>query len=225
MELDKCIEKRASYRSYTDKKVSWEDLTAILNAARLAPSSGNLQNWSFIIVQKSETKEEIAKAALNQVWINQAPILIVVCSRIENIKRHYGERGKVLYSIQNCAAAINIILLKATDLGLASCWINAFDEEAVKRLLKVPLGVRPQALITIGYSNDKVEKQKRYDLDILTHFEEWNGKRTEGLFPLKQHQQEIKDSISETTEVGKGIFSRILSKFKKSKTKEPINKT
>ncbi len=214
MELDQCIEKRASYRSYNDKKVAWEDLIAILNAARLAPSSGNLQNWSFIVVQKTELKEEITKSALNQNWINQAPVLVIVCSRLENIKRHYGERGEILYSIQNCASAVNNMLLKATDLGIASCWINAFDEDAVKRILKVPLGVRPQAIITLGYSNEKIEKLKRYELDLLIHFEEWNGKKSEGIFPLKQHKQEIQENISNTATKEKGFFSKLISKLK-----------
>jgi len=147
MQLDECIEKRASSRAYNDKKVSWEDLATILNAARMAPSSGNMQNWSFIIVEKQNIKEQITTAAMNQVWINQAPIVLVVCSRLENIKRHYGERGEKLYAIQNCAAAIGNILLKATDLGIASCWINAFDEEAIIRILKIPGAVRPQAIM------------------------------------------------------------------------------
>jgi nitroreductase len=217
MELDECIEKRASYRSYNDKKVAWEDLVAILNAARLAPSSGNLQNWSFIIIQKPELKEEIAKSALNQNWMIQAPVLIVVCSRLENIKRHYGERGEMLYSIQNCASAVNNILLKATDLGIASCWINSFDEDVIKRILKVPLGVRPQAIVTLGYSNEKIEKLKRYELDLLIHFDEWNGKKSEGLFPLKQHKQGIQEDISNTAEQGKSFFSKLISKFIKKK--------
>lgn len=215
MELDECIGKRASYRSYNEKKVSWEDLIAILNTARLSPSSGNLQNWSFIVVQKPELKEEIAKAALNQIWINQAPVVIIICSRMENIKRHFGERGEMLYSIQNCAAAINNILLKATDLGIASCWINAFDEEAIKRIFKIPLGVRSQAIITLGYSNEKIEKLKRYDLDLLVHFDEWNGKRSEGLFPLKQHKKELEESFKETTDKGKSFFSKLISKIRR----------
>ncbi|MBI2670767.1 nitroreductase family protein [Candidatus Woesearchaeota archaeon] len=215
MELDQCLEKRASYRTYNDKQVAWEDLISVLNAARLAPSSGNLQNWSFIIVQKQEVREEISKAALNQVWINQAPILIVVCSRMENVKRHYGDRGERLYAIQNCAAAINNILLKTADLGIASCWVNAFDDEAIKRILKIPETVVPQGIITIGYSNERVEKMKRYDLDLLLHFDEWNGKKVEGLFPLKQHSKELKETVLGTKEKGKGFFANFLSRFKK----------
>ena len=215
MQLNECLEKRASYRSYNSKEVSWEDLIAILNAARLSPSSGNLQNWSFIVVQKPEIKEEISKAALNQVWINQAPLVIVVCSRIENIKRHYDERGEKLYAIQNCAAAINNILLKSTDLGMASCWINAFDDNAIKRILKIPDSVVPQGIITIGYSDEKIEKMKRYELDLLIHFDEWNGKKAEGLFPLKEHRQDAMEGLSETRNKTKNFFSSLFARFKK----------
>lgn len=215
MQLNECLEKRASYRSYNNKEVAWEDIMNILNAARMSPSSGNLQNWSFIIVQKPEIKEEISKAALNQVWINQAPVVIVVCSRLENIKRHYGERGENLYAIQNCAAAINNILLKATDLGMASCWINAFDDNAIKRILKMPDSVVPQGIVTIGYSNEKIEKMKRYELDLLIHFDEWNGKKAEGLFPLKEHGQDAMEGLSGTTAKTRNFFSGLFARFKR----------
>lgn len=221
MEFDKVIEKRASYRNYNDQDVSYEDLMSVLNAARLAPSSGNLQNWSFIVVRKSELKEEIMKASMNQTWILQAPVLIVVASRNENIKRHYGDRGEKLYSIQNCAASINNLLLKSTDLGLASCWINAFDDQALKRILKLPDTVLPQAIISLGYSNDKVEKLKRYDLDLLVHFDEWNGKQVEGLFPLKQRMLNSNGSSVSETKKTNGFFSNLMNKLKK-KPKEEI---
>ena len=214
MQFDEVIQKRASSRTYNDKEVAWEDLTAVLNAARMAPSSGNLQNWSFVIVKNQEHKQELSNAAMNQAWISQAPLLIVVCSRNENIKRHYGEKGEKLYAIQNCAAAINNILLKATDMGLASCWINAFDEQAIKRILKIPESVSPQAIISMGYSDEKTEKLKRYDLDLLVHFEVWEGKQSEGLFPLKKHEIDVKDTITKTGEKGKGFFSKIFGKKK-----------
>ena len=220
MEFDKVIEKRASYRNYNDQDVSYEDLMSVLNAARLAPSSGNLQNWSFIVVRKPELKEEIMKASMNQTWILQAPVLIIVASRNENIKRHYGDRGEKLYAIQNCAAAINNLLLKSIDLGLASCWINAFDDQVLKRILKLPDTVIPQAIISLGYSNDKVEKLKRYDLDLLVHFDEWNGKQAEGLFPLKQRIPNTKEMLGSGTEKTKGFFSNLMNKFKKKPKEE-----
>jgi nitroreductase len=224
MQFDDVIQKRASYRTYNNKEVAWEDLTAVLNAARMAPSSGNLQNWSFVIVKNQEAKQELSNAAMNQAWISQAPLLIVVCSRNENIKRHYGEKGEKLYAVQNCAAAINNILLKATDIGLASCWINAFDEQAIKRILKIPESVSPQAIVSIGYSDDKTEKLKRYDLDLLVHFEVWEGKQSEGLFPLKKHEIDVKGSVNSFGEKGKGFFSKIFGK-KKEKNSTTIEES
>jgi hypothetical protein len=106
-------------------------------------------------------------------------------------------------------------------MGLASCWVNAFDEQAIKRILKIPESVSPQAIISLGYSDEKTEKLKRYDLDLLVHFEVWEGKQSEGLFPLKKHEIDVKDSINTVGEKSKGFFSKIFGK-KKEKNQDII---
>ena len=75
---------------------------------------------------------------------------IVVCSEAEKSELFYAEKGKKLYAIQNCAAAIQNMLLAAHAEGLGSCWVGAFDEDMLKDALKIPDEVYPQAVVTIG---------------------------------------------------------------------------
>ena len=85
MDIGKVIESRRSIRSYKDKKVSWKLISEILNAATFSPSSGNQQNWRFVIVNEGDKKSQIAVACLKQEWMNTAPIHIVICADYSNI--------------------------------------------------------------------------------------------------------------------------------------------
>jgi len=173
MELDKCIKGRRSVRDYLEKDVENEKLVKIIDSARYAPSSGNLQNWRFIIVKDNKKRNDIAIACLKQHWMAEAPVHIVVCNKIEDVKRFYGSMGELVYSIHNCAAAIENLLLTAYSLGLGTCWIGAFDEDAIKKILRIPNDIKIEAVITVGYPKEKEEPAERYSLDNLTFFEEW----------------------------------------------------
>src|SRR3990167_6576945 len=146
MELDKCITNRRSIRSYLPKDVGLNKIMDIIESASYAPSAGNIQNWSFIVVKDKKRKTDIAVACLKQYWMIDAPIHVIVCNKLEKIKRFYGSKGELVYSSQACAAAIENMLLKSYDLGLGSCWIGAFDENALKRILKVPDDVKIEAI-------------------------------------------------------------------------------
>mgnify|MGYP001562260158 CR=1 FL=1 len=212
MQLDDILIKRSSIRNYSNKKVSNELIAEIIHAGTLAPSSGNLQNWVFIVVQDEDKKTEVANAALKQYWLIKAPVLIIVCANLENISRFYSKRGELLYSIQNCAACIENMLLKATDLGLGSCWIGAFDENALSRILKLPDPIRAQAIISIGYAAESPSTKKRYPLQNLTFFEEYGGKKQEFL-PLRKHFHPEK----EAKEAKYGLL-KLVNKLKKKKS-------
>lgn len=173
MELNKCLKERRSVRKFLDKPVSWERVVKILDAGRYAPSSGNIQNWVFIVIKKEEQKKKLADAC-EQGFIRKASYLIAVCSKQDRIKRLYGERGEKLYSIQNCAAAIQNMLLEAYSLGVGSCWIGAFNSSKVGRILDLKENIIPQAIIALGYNNDKHEI-KRNDLENFVFFEKYEN--------------------------------------------------
>lgn len=173
MKIIDIIKKRRCIREFIDKDVEFYKIAEIIDAGMQAPNAGNLQNWEFIVVKERLKKERIAEASVQQYWMTEAPILIVICAAEERAEKYYGDRGKNLYNIQNCAAAAQNMLLAATSLGLASCWVGAFNEESVKSILDIPKGVSPQIILAIGYSDKEPEKKHMFDIKDLLYFDEW----------------------------------------------------
>jgi nitroreductase len=152
MDIWQVFKKRHSVRNFDSRKdVSNDLIEKIIEAAKTAPSAGGLYPTDFIIVRDQKTKEQIAKAALRQDFVAQAPVVIVVVSDVEKTASYYGERGRNLYVIQDAAAATENLILAATALGLGTCWVGAFDEEEVKKILKLKRNFRPLAIIPVGY--------------------------------------------------------------------------
>lgn len=152
MKVFEAIKKRRSIRKFDpNKEVTDEQIEKLLEAARWAPSAGNLQSWFFVVVQDQETKEKLVEAAWDQDFIAQAPIVIVSCANLERSSSRYGNRGSTLYAIQDATIATQNICLQATEMGLGTCWIGAFDEEEVSQVLELPENLRPIAILPIGY--------------------------------------------------------------------------
>jgi len=170
------IKSRRTVKYFLPKFVSWENIARVIDAARHAPSSGNIQNWKFIICIENSVKQAVAGTCGEQYEVVQAGALIVVCNEVEKAERYYGLRGERLYSIQNCAAAIQNMLLEATSLGLGSRWVGAFDEEELKMKLKIPEEVRPQAIIALGYAQEIPPKPPKYPLETVVYFHQWRRK-------------------------------------------------
>ena len=175
MELKDTIQKRHSIRNFIQKKLSIEIIYKIIEYANLAPSAGNLQARDFIIIDKKEIKEKLSFAALNQKFISEAPINIVVCANLNRISP-YGNRGIELYCIQDASVAAEHILLLAIDNGLSACWVGAFDENMVSNILNLPSYIRPLVIIPIGYRKGKIEFTPRIDIEYITHYNNWEKK-------------------------------------------------
>jgi len=159
------VKKRRSVRKFDPKRpVSEEQTDKILEAAIWAPSAGNMQCWRFFVVRNPEVKDQLAIRAGHQPFLNDAPVLIVVCADLAQIAHSYGSRGSETFAIQDTAAAIENILLAVTDLGLAACWIGAFDEGRVSNILKLEEGIRPLAMLPIGYAADDPRPPRRRPL-------------------------------------------------------------
>lgn len=163
---------RVSIRKFKPNPIPDEVIIEILKAGNAAPSAGNLQARDFIVVKNQDTKIKLAKAALNQMFIAEAPVVIVVCANYPRSMRVYGERGK-LYAEQDATAAVENILLAVHMLGLGAVWVGAFDEAKVATILGIPAYARPIAIIPIGYPDEKPEPRPRYPIDYLTHWEKW----------------------------------------------------
>ena len=105
MDVIEAIKGRRSVRSFTGDPVKEEDLQEILDAARYAPSAGNLQPLELVVVKNPEVKRRLARASLGQSFVAEAPVVIVICANVSRTARRYGRRGSELYVIQDTAAA------------------------------------------------------------------------------------------------------------------------
>ncbi len=172
MDLKEAIRNRHSVRDFSDKVLPKKIIDEIIEYANLAPSAGNLQARDFVIINDNNIKEKLSNAAFNQKFIVEAPINIVVCANLKRISS-YGNRGKELYCIQDASAAVEHILLLAVDNGLDACWVGAFDENKVSKILDLPSYVKPIAIVPIGYSNEQRTSTSRIDTNVLTHYNHW----------------------------------------------------
>lgn len=171
MDLFEAIRLRRSMRGFTREEVSEQEVEKLLEAARLAPSAGNIQPWEFVVVRKAYAKRRLAEAALDQYFIAEAPVVIVVCADEGRSGAGYGSRGVNLYCLQDTAAAIENILLAACALGLGACWVGAFRELEVRRILSVPRGVRPVAIVPVGRPAETPRARYKRPLGEMVHRE------------------------------------------------------
>lgn len=165
MEFSEVVTTRRSVRHFNPRSpVADEDVRALLNAAIAAPTAGNIQPWRFQVLKSLEAREKLA-AVLHQRWAAAAPVVIVVSVDPRPCAARYGDRGEYLYAIQDTAAAVQNILLAAVDRGLASCWIGAFDERAVREALEIPEPITPIAILPVGRSAESAGKPARRPLE------------------------------------------------------------
>jgi nitroreductase len=172
MDVVKAIEERHSIRGFTDEDVPMEIITETLRLGNLAPSAGNLQARDFIVVRDKEMRKKLTKAAFGQRFVDEAPVVVVVCCNQNRIK-NYGERGEKLYAIQDSAAAVENMMLYLTSMGYGTCWVGAFDEKEVTRLMQLPDCARPVAMIPIGRPKEPGRTSPRLELDTIVHSEKW----------------------------------------------------
>jgi len=171
LEVFEAIERRRSVRAFTSEEVSEEEVNKLIEAARWAPSAGNIQPWEFVIVTNAEIKRRLSDAALHQTFIEEAPVVIVVCANVARSSWGYGSRGANLYCLQDTAAATENMLLAATALGLATCWVGAFHEDEVAKVINTPREVRPVAIVPVGHAAEKPGVRPRRSLREIVHHE------------------------------------------------------
>ena len=171
MDVLDAIKERRSAREYNDKNVSERDVELLIDAARCAPSAGNIQPWEFVIVRSIELKQKLSDGALHQKFIQKAPVIIVVCADVKRSSKIYGNRGEILYSVQDTAAATQNILLVAQKLGLATCWVGAFNDNEIAKAVNAPKNVRPVAIIPVGYPASRPMDKKKRSFNEIVHNE------------------------------------------------------
>ena len=170
MDVYKVIATRKSVRAYLDKDVPEEVIARLLEAARLAPSASNRQEWRFVVVRDPETRKRLVGAAHGQQFVGQAPVVLACCAETDG---HVMPCGHQCYPI-DVAIAVDHITLCAAAEGLGTCWIGAFDEEQVRQILSIPSQIRVVALLPVGYPQDPAPVEKtRLPLGEIVKYERW----------------------------------------------------
>lgn len=176
-EIWSLFNKRVSIRSFSDKDIDDEMIDFLIKCATTAPSNGNMQPWEFIVINSDEVKAKIvectytgyfSKGSNHQIWIQEAPVVIVACANKKRTRARYGEMG-TLGSIIDTAAAIQNTLVAAAGVGLGSCWVGGFNEERLKEILQIPEHVKPIGILPIGYPKGGEMRKNRLPTNIVKH--------------------------------------------------------
>ena len=157
MDFFEAVRARHSIRAFENRPVEEEKIHKIIEAVNLAPSAGDLQAYEVVIVKDSALRNELARAALGQSFVSEAPVCFVFLAYPERSSKKYGRRGSELYCLQDATIAATYAMLGATALGLSSTWVGAFDEEAAARALGASRSKRPIAILPVGYAAELPE--------------------------------------------------------------------
>jgi coenzyme F420-0:L-glutamate ligase / coenzyme F420-1:gamma-L-glutamate ligase len=195
------IKDRRSIRKYKPQPIPIDLILEILSQAAWAPSAHNAQPWRFIVLSEPSSKQDFAKV-MAESWAEDltkdgqkidnemfqarverfatAPVLILVCLTMEDMVLQLDQRRQNVerdLAIQSLGAAIQNLLLTAHTKGLGACWFCApgFCKETVKKYLRIPQEVEPQALIAMGYPAEKPEVPLRKGFDEVCFADKWGG--------------------------------------------------
>jgi nitroreductase len=171
MEVFEAIRARHSVRSYRDRAVEPAKLARVLEAARLAPSARNEQEWRFVVVSDPAKREALATEASSQHFMLEAPLILVACAQTD---ARVMRGGQLAYPI-DVAIALDHLSLAAAAEGLGTCWIGSFDAAKVRRILGIPPEIHLVVLMTLGYPREAgaPPKKNRLPLEQLVHREAW----------------------------------------------------
>ena len=170
MDVHEAIRIRKSVRAFLDRPVPEETLGRVMDAARLAPSARNGQEWRFVVVRDKATRDRIAREAARQPFIGTAAILLAGCAETDG---RIMRCGQAAYPI-DLAIAMDHLSLAAVAEGLGTCWIGSFDEAVVKQILGIPAAIRVVQLMPLGYPADAGPVAKsRLPMEQIVRRETW----------------------------------------------------
>lgn len=177
MEFQELVRKRCMVRAFRPDPVPEELIEKLLMSAVRAPSAGNLQAWEFVVVREPETKRRLGEAAVRQMFVAEAPVVIVACRNMERNAEKYGGRGRDFYNLIDASFASLMILLAAHNEGLGACFVGAYLDEEVSRILGLPEYVRTLGIMPIGWPGEAATVSERLPLAEVVHFERFGQQR------------------------------------------------
>ena len=180
MNLDEIVSIRKSIRKFADKKVPRELINSCLEVARLAPSACNSQPWHFVVLDDEDVKNKFCDEVFSGIYLpckffKKAPVIIALCAEVKaNIAVLAGQivSGKRFYQIDQAIAGEHLAL-KATDLGLGTCWIGWFDENKAKQFLHTPKNIEINILFALGYPEEE-QKPIQHNRKTLQEISSYN---------------------------------------------------
>jgi len=170
MEYSELIAARYSVRAYRNDPVEDEKLQAVLEAARIAPTAANRQPFQLIVIHTAGREVELGKI-YRRPWFVQAPLLIAVCAISSQAWVRESDRFNA--RLIDAAIVADHLILAATNLGLGTCWVAAFNTEAARSALQLPEEAEPVIFTPLGYPADVPAPKTRKPLSELVRYEHW----------------------------------------------------
>ena len=169
MNVFDAIKKRKSIRGYLDKPIEEEKLKRVLEAGRLAPSAKNAQDWKYVVVKDAKLRKEVAKACHNQMFVAEAPVVVVGCATMPDFRLSCGQLAGPI----DVTISMDHMTLQAVEEGLGTCWIGAFDEDKVKTILGIPDKIRIIEILPLGYPAAEGSFRGRKGSEEIFVFDKW----------------------------------------------------
>ncbi len=169
MDLHQAIESRYSVRAYQDRPVEDDKLARVLEAARLAPSGCNRQPWKFVVVRDADTRAKLAVACNDQTFVGEAPVVIVGVGLMPDRTMGCDVPGDPV----DVSIALEHIALAATAEGLGTCWIGAFEQDAVRQVVGVPDSAKVIEVMPLGYPADSPRPKSRKSMAEIVSYEKF----------------------------------------------------
>ncbi len=175
------IKRRRSVRRFDGATIPHETMEQILEAGRWAPSGANAQPWRFVVVTQKEKLAAISAFCYYKLFksrhVGEASAAVVICADTK--------AGSQTYTLDAAIAGTNMTLM-ATSLGIGSCWIGAFEEETLKKMMHIPGNLKIIALIALGYEVGKASVPPRLSLSSIVHYETYEDKNEPGIITKKK---------------------------------------
>ncbi len=169
MNVQEAIHSRRSVRAYQEKPVPREVLDRVLDAGRMAPSGNNRQPWKFVVVTGAQMRDRLSEAANGQKFVASAPVVIAGVGLDPERVMSCGIPADPV----DLAIAIDHMTLAAVEEGLGTCWIGAFSQEKVCKVLGIPPEYKVVELLTLGYPEDFPYEKSRKPLEEVVCFEKF----------------------------------------------------
>jgi nitroreductase len=175
MDFDEVVKRRKMIRKYQqDRQIPTDLINKLLSNAYRSPSAGHTQVQEFIVVIDPITKRKLCEVSLGQSQIENASVLIIVCANTSRSVNRYRKRGTEFYSVIDGAFASMIILLSAVNEGIGASFVGAFEDNEIRKILRLPVQVKPIGIIALGYSAETPKKLGRIGLNSLIHYERYD---------------------------------------------------